>query len=59
MVQPITNPVHLCPDVLCVTSLRNVRSLFNKKSLFLFKSLNKFTLVIRSGKDHNSGYPKW
>ena len=34
MVQPIAYPVHLCPDVLRVTSLGHVRSLFNKKCLF-------------------------
>ena len=41
-------------------TLSNVRSLFNKKCLvFLFESLKELTSVIRSGKDQNSGYPKW
>ena len=44
MVQPIANPVHLSPDVGCVTSLSNVHS------LVLFKSLKELTLVVRSGK---------
>ena len=59
MVQPIANPVHLCPDVKCVTSLSNVRSLFNKKYPLLLKSSKELTLTVKSGKDQNSGYPKW
>ena len=59
MVKPIANPVHLCPDVHGLTSLNNVRSPFNKKCLFFFKSSKELTLVVRSGKDVNSGYPKW
>ena len=41
-----------------MTSLSNVRNLFNKKGLFFFKSSKELTLVVKSGKDHNSGYPK-
>ena len=56
MVQPFVNPVHLCPNVKCVTSFRqlstyNVHSLFNKKMPFLFKSSKELTY--RSGKDQN------
>ena len=43
----------------CVNSLCNIRSRFNKKCLFLFKSSKELTLVVRSGKDQNCGYPKW
>ena len=59
LVQFIVNPVNLCPDVQCVTSLSNVRNLFNNKCLYLSKSLKELTSVMRSGKDQNSGYPKW
>ena len=51
MVQPIANLVHLCPDVSCVTSLSNVRTIFNKKFQFFFKSSTELTSVVRSGKD--------
>ena len=30
-----------------------------KKYLFLLKSLKELTLVVTSGKDQNSGNPKW
>ena len=58
IVQPIVNPVHLCPDLQCVTSLSNVRSRFNNKMPISFKSSKEFTSVVRYGKDQNSGYPK-
>ena len=42
-----------------VTSLSNLRSLFNKNVYFMKYSRIFFTLVVISGKDQNSGYPKW
>ena len=30
-----------------------------KKCIFLFKSSTELTLIVRSGKGKNSGYPKW
>ena len=45
-----------------MNSLCNICSRFNKqylKYLFLFKSSKELTLVVRSCKDLNSGYPKF
>ena len=41
MIQRIANPVNLCPDVLCMTSLSNVRSLFNKKNAYFCSNYRK------------------
>ena len=41
-----------------MTRLSNVRK-YHEICLFLFKSSKELTSVIRSGKDQNSGYPKW
>ena len=57
-VQPIANPINLCPGVWCVPILIYVCSLFNMPIIFQIIE-KKITSVVRSGKDRNSGYPRY
>ena len=65
MVQPIANPVHLCLDALCMTSLINVRSLFNKKMPIFFRIIERINRVrikivdVQNGKHCASQYRSW
>ena len=42
-----------------VNSLCNIRSQFNNRTPIFFESSRQSTLVVKSGKVQNSGYPKW
>ena len=48
--------VQICSaSIVCVTSVVDLI----KNCLFLFKSSKELKLVVRTGKDQNSRYPKW
>ena len=41
-----------------MNSLSNTVSRFNEKCIFFFNSSKELSLIVRSGKAQNSGYPK-